>query len=82
MTVRVVVTAAPLGVTLAGEKMQPISAGNPEQSNVTAWLKPLLGVTVRVDLPEDPAAMVRAVGLAEIEKSAADAVAVPESATV
>jgi hypothetical protein len=47
-TVRVVVPAAPFGVTLDGEKLHVAPEGNPEQAKVTAWLKPLVGVTVRV----------------------------------
>lgn len=47
-TVRVVVPAEPFGVTLGGAKLQVAPEGNPEQAKVTAWLKPFVGVTVRV----------------------------------
>ncbi len=46
--VRVVVAAAPLGVTLDGAKLHVAPEGNPVQAKVTAWLKPLMGVTVSV----------------------------------
>jgi hypothetical protein len=47
-TVRVVVPAEPFGVTFGGAKLQVAPEGNPEQAKVTAWLKPFVGVTVRV----------------------------------
>jgi hypothetical protein len=80
--VAVVVTAAPLGVTLLGANVHDESEGNPEQAKVTAWLNPLAGVTVRVVLPVEPAVTVIALGLAETEKSGATAAPDPESATV
>jgi len=54
--VTVVVAAAPLGVTVVGEKLQVASEGSPVQAKLTGWLKPLDGVTVSVVLPEAPAA--------------------------
>ena len=76
------VTADPLGVTLVGAKVHVASEGNPEQAKVTAWLNPLEGVTVSVEVPEEPAVTVAKAGLAAIEKSGAGAAPVPESATV
>ena len=55
--VRVVVAAVPLGVTVAGLKLQVEFAGNPEQANVVAALKPLLGVMVTVVGVDAPLAM-------------------------
>jgi hypothetical protein len=48
--VRVVASAAPLGLTLLGLKPQVDSAGNPEQLNVTVGVKLAngSGVTVRL----------------------------------
>jgi|HubBroStandDraft_1064217.scaffolds.fasta_scaffold5301185_1 hypothetical protein len=47
----VLVAGAPLGVTLAGVKLQVAPWGNPEQAKLIAKLNPLAGVkvTVRVD---------------------------------
>jgi hypothetical protein len=50
--VAVVVIAAPLGVTFAGEKLQAAFAGSPEQAKETAWEKPFEGVTVTVVVAE------------------------------
>jgi hypothetical protein len=44
----VVVTAAPFGVTLAGEKLQAAFAGSPEQAKETVWENPFEGVTVTI----------------------------------
>ena len=55
--VSVVVTAVPLGVTVAGLKLQVEFAGNPEQANVVAALKPLSGVTLTVVVVVAPLAM-------------------------
>lgn len=55
--VRVVVTAFPLGVILAGLKLQVEFAGNPEQVKVVAALKPLSGVTVTVVVVVAPLVM-------------------------
>src|ERR1700723_1568516 len=45
---RLEVTAAPLGVTLAGVNLQLTPAGRPVQPRVTALLNPFCGVTVTV----------------------------------
>ena len=47
---RLAVTAAPLGVTLAGVNLQLTPAGRPEQPKVTVLLNPFCGVTVTVVL--------------------------------
>jgi hypothetical protein len=49
--VTVLITAAPLGVTTAGLKLQLVPEGNPEQLKLIGKLKPFSGikVTVRVD---------------------------------
>jgi hypothetical protein len=51
----VLVTGAPLGVTLEGEKLQVAPWGNPEQLKAIARSKPLAGVTVTVRLDACPA---------------------------
>ena len=51
MVIVVVTAVVPLGVTVAGEKLQVASAGRPEQAKVTAALKPLTGVTDRPTVP-------------------------------
>jgi len=80
--VTTVVTADPFGVTLAGTNVHVASEGNPEQAKLTAWLNPFDGVTVRVEVPEEPAFTVTEAGLAAMEKSGAGAAPVPESPTV
>ena len=70
-TVNTVVAAAvPFGVTLAGLKEHVASDGRPEgQLKVTAWLKPPCEVTVMVDVPLFPGAlMVMVVGFAAMVK--------------
>ena len=47
--------------------------GRPEAENATVPLKPFTGVTLMVLVPVAPCAMVRLLGLAEREKSAAAA---------
>ncbi len=66
VTVKVLVTAAvPVGVTLAGEKLQLTPVGRPEpHENVTAWLNPPAGVTVKTAVPEPPCATVIEAGAA------------------
>jgi hypothetical protein len=44
--VNVVCDALPLGVTVAGLKLQLAPAGSPEQVKLTCWLKPPAGVTL------------------------------------
>lgn len=63
--VRLVVAAAvPLSVSLAGENEQVASLGSPEQEKETAWLKPFVGVTLRVVEPLWPGVTESVVGLA------------------
>ena len=59
----VVDTALPLGVTVAGLKVQVESAGSPEQAKVMADEKPKAGVTVTVVVPLAPLATETEVGL-------------------
>ena len=70
LTVSVVVTAlAPLGVTVAGLKVQEALAGKPEQEKLTCWLNPPLGVMLTVVVAELPCAALPLVGLREMLKS-------------
>ena len=69
LRVRVVETGDPLGVTLAGEKVQLDAAGNPLQANVTGEFKPFTGLTVMVNVAVWPALMVAPVGEALMLKS-------------
>jgi hypothetical protein len=64
--VRVVETAAvPVGVTLAGLKLQLTPVGSPDpQLKLTAWLNPPAGVTVRTVVPALPCAMLSEDGFA------------------
>ena len=65
---RVVVTAPlPFGVTDAGAKLQvtPVGSVVLSQLKETAWLEPLMGVTLKVMLPEEPCLIVSAAGFAE-----------------
>jgi hypothetical protein len=71
--VNVEVTAAPLGVTLAGLKTHVESAGSPLQERLVAALKPLIGVIVTVTVVELPFVTVPLAGDWEIEKSGAGA---------
>jgi hypothetical protein len=64
-----VVTTAPEGVTVEGEKLQLAPAGTPEQLKLTAELNPLLGVTEIVVVPLCPAVTVIEIGETVIEKS-------------
>jgi hypothetical protein len=54
VTVTVLVSAAPAGVRLAGEKEHAAPSGNPVHARVTDELKPLSGVTDMVAVPDDP----------------------------
>jgi hypothetical protein len=60
--VSVVVAAAPVGVTVAGEKPHDVPDGCPEQAKETAALNPFCGVMVTVTMPLAPDAMVNADG--------------------
>jgi hypothetical protein len=51
----VLVTGAPLGVTLAGVKVQVTPWGNPEQPRLMGELKPPAGVSVIVRFDACPA---------------------------
>ena len=66
---RVVETGEPLGVTVAGEKVQLDAAGRPLQANVTGEFMPLTGLMVMVNVALWPALMVALAGEAPIEKS-------------
>jgi len=70
VTVTVVAIGPPFGVTVAGEKLQEIPAGNPEQLNETTELKPFTGVNEREKEPLCPALMVSEEDDAVKEKSA------------
>jgi hypothetical protein len=63
VTVRVLVTAAPLGVTEVGLKLHAASEGSPLHAKLTGELNPFWGVTVNVAVPLFPATIVRVVGL-------------------
>jgi hypothetical protein len=79
----VVLAAAPLGVTLLGEKLQDAIDGRPVHAKATAWLNPFTGVTVRVEVPGAPGATLNVAGLAESENPGAGAAApVPLRGTV
>jgi hypothetical protein len=69
LMVRVVEAGDPLGVTLAGEKVQLDAAGNPLQANVTGEFMPLTGLMVMVNVAVWPALMVALAGEASILKS-------------
>ena len=62
VTVRVVVAGPPFGVTEAGVNEQLATAGSPVQANATASLKPLVGVTINVNVADLPCLMVAEVG--------------------
>jgi hypothetical protein len=67
--VTVVETGEPDGVTIAGEKLQAVPAGSPEQLNETAASKPLSGVTDIETEPVVPAVKVSDESEAAREKS-------------
>src|ERR1041385_40602 len=69
LMVRVVEAGDPLGVTLAGEKVQLDAAGNPLQANVTGEFMPLTGLMVMVNVAVWPALMVALAGEASKLKS-------------
>jgi hypothetical protein len=52
----------PLGVTVAGEKLQVEYAGSPEQAKLTCPVNPPTGVSDTVVLAVDPCSTVRLVG--------------------
>ena len=65
--VRVVLAAAPAGVTVGGEKEQASPEGSPEQLKLTACENPFSGVTLKVNIAELLPLMVAEVGEAESE---------------
>jgi hypothetical protein len=69
LTVRVVETGDPLGVTVAGENVQFEAAGNPLQAKLTGELMPLTGLIVMVNVAVWPALMVALEGEAAMVKS-------------
>jgi hypothetical protein len=60
VTVRVVLAAAPAGVTLAGLKLQVEFAGSPEHAKVVAALKAFTGITLTMVVVDDAAPTVSA----------------------
>jgi hypothetical protein len=80
LIVKVVEAAAPVGVTMLGEKLQDAPVGRPEQEKLTAWLNPFDVVTAMVAVPDWPTVTLSAAGDAVKEKSGATAV--PDKATV
>ena len=69
--VRVLVTVLEFGVTEAGLKVQPASAGSPLQEKLIGLVNEPCGVTVSVNVPDCPAVIVLLVGLEVNAKSAA-----------
>jgi hypothetical protein len=58
-----------LSVTELGETAQVASVGPPVQANVSGWLNPPTGFSVRVKVADWPAVMDMLLGDEEIEKS-------------
>ena len=58
-TVNVAATALPAGFRLCGLKLQVAPDGKSEHASPTACLNPFFGVTVIVNVPVAPFAMVR-----------------------
>ena len=71
--VSVVVTSLEFGVTEAGLKVQPASAGNPVHEKLIGLVNEPCGVTVSVNVPDCPAVTVALLGLGTTVKSAAKA---------
>ena len=74
--VRVLVAVLEFGVTEAGLKVQPASAGSPLQEKLIGLVNEPWGVTVSVNVPDCPAVTVALVGLEVNAKSAAFTVCV------
>lgn len=74
--VRVLVTVLEFGVTEAGLKVQPASAGSPLHEKLIGLVNEPCGVTVNVEVPDCPALTVVLVGLEVNAKSAAFTVCV------
>ena len=71
LSVSVVVAAAPLGVTLAGENVQLEAAGRPVQANVTVDTTPFMGITEMENVALWPAFTIAELGVADTSKSPA-----------
>jgi len=72
VTVKVDVADPPeVRVTEVGLNVAVTPVGAPETDRLTVPVKPYSDVTVMVEVPEEPGAMVREVGEADIEKSGA-----------
>jgi hypothetical protein len=71
VTVSVLFTAPPLGVTEVGLKLQDASEGKPLHAKLTCELNPFCGVTVNVAIPLFPATIVSADGFTDTWKSGA-----------
>ena len=69
LRVSVVVAAAPLGVTLAGENVQLEAAGRPVQANVTVETTPFIGTTEMLNVALWPALIIAELGETENSKS-------------
>ena len=69
VTVRVVEATPPLGVMLAGEKVQLEAAGNPVQEKPTVEAKSPTGLTVMLKVADWPALRVALCGVAPMVKS-------------
>ena len=74
--VSALVTVLEFGVTEAGLKVQPASAGSPLHEKLIGLVNEPWGVTVKVYVPECPAVTVLLVGLEVNVKSAAFTVCV------
>ena len=68
---RVLVTVLEFGVTEAGLKVQPASAGSPLHEKVIGLVNEPCGVTVSVNVPDCPAVTVALLGLGDRVKSVA-----------
>ncbi len=73
VTLRVVLAALPLGVTVDGLKLQVAPVGSPLQAKLTGELKPFSGVTVIVVCAVEPAVTVPVAGDALSVKLGTDA---------
>jgi len=71
-----VVAVLVFGVTEAGLKVQPASAGSPLHEKLIGLVNEPRGVTVKVEVPDCPAGLVTLLGLEDRVKSAAFTVCV------
>jgi hypothetical protein len=74
--VRVLVTELEIGVSVAGLKLHPAPAGTPLQDRLIELVNEPCGVTVKVNVPGDPAVTLALPGLADTAKFAAFTVCV------